>query len=111
MYKSELKTEYKNLVRQGKREEAEKVLDKLRNFDKLYLESKPEAMPGGIKPSSNDDIWVIGFKFELRSFSEYILEGDLNNDFTVDFFDLVKLSSNWLIDCISDPNNPSCPPQ
>lgn len=41
MNKPELKTKYKDLVRQGKSKEAQKVLDQLRNFNK---DEKPKKV-------------------------------------------------------------------
>ena len=47
----------------------------------------------------------------LRGPCEHVLEGDLNDDCVVDFKDLAVMGSNWLIDCIEDPDNPACLPK
>lgn len=47
-------------------------------------------------------------KVSIRPPCTYTLAGDLNHDCVVDFVDFAVLSDNWLIDCIEDPNNPSC---
>lgn len=38
----------------------------------------------------------------------YDLEGDLNNDCKVDILDLVRMSSNWLLDCNDTPSTDGC---
>ena len=41
----------------------------------------------------------------------YSISGDLNDDCKVDFYDVATFASNWLIDCIEEPENPACVPK
>ncbi|UCG60114.1 MAG: hypothetical protein JSU70_11440 [Phycisphaerales bacterium] len=36
------------------------------------------------------------------------LLGDINYDCRVDWYDFALMASTWLVDCISDPNDPAC---
>jgi N-acetylneuraminic acid mutarotase len=38
----------------------------------------------------------------------YLLDGDLNRDCRVDFYEFSILALNWLVDCTFDPQNPAC---
>ena len=38
----------------------------------------------------------------------YLLEGDLNRDCQVDFYDLSILAARWLVDCNGNPLDPGC---
>ncbi len=51
-------------------------------------------------------VWVL-FLYACR----YELKGDVNNDCKVDLFDFAWMCDNWLIDCNSNPNDPSCIPK
>ena len=42
---------------------------------------------------------------------EYLLDGDLDDNCKVDFYDLAKMAANWLIDCDTDPDDPACVPK
>jgi hypothetical protein len=38
----------------------------------------------------------------------YNLDGDLNDDCKVDFYDFAIMANNWFVDCFDEPNNPAC---
>jgi hypothetical protein len=69
----------------------------------------------GYVPSPNAIFVAIAAceRFSLSIFKpcEYMLEGDLNYDCKVNFYDFAKMVSNWLINCFIDPENPACVPK
>jgi hypothetical protein len=71
---------------------------------KMYFDLNLLLLEGGIAPVSGT-AWAISSFFQILKKG---LEGDLNDDFRVDFYDFAKMASNWLIDCMTDPNDPAC---
>ena len=56
--------------------------------------------------SGRGAVWVL-FLYDCL----YELEGDVNNDCKVDFFDFAVTAANWLIDCDLIPDDPACIPR
>ena len=61
-----------------------------------------------VNSSCNYMFWIAGSLWEPCL---YKLDGDINSNCRVDLVDFALLSHNWLVDCGTDPNNPSCIPE
>ena len=55
-----------------------------------------------VSDQAEDVVW------KISGLCQHRLLGDLNNDCRVDLLDLAIMARNWLIDCIENPENPSC---
>ena len=60
-------------------------------------------------PTRTDDDWLGGiFLIRMPTDCKYLLDGDLNKDYRVDFRDFSILAHNWLVDCSYTPLDPAC---
>lgn len=46
--------------------------------------------------------------FVLQKGCPYTISGDINHDCVVNLLDFATLAENWLLDCYSNPSNPTC---
>ena len=60
-------------------------------------------------PTRTDYDWLGGiFLIRVPADCRYVLDGDLNKDCRVDFYDFSILAQNWLVDCDESPLDPAC---
>ncbi|MHC4749054.1 MAG: hypothetical protein ACYTFW_04185, partial [Planctomycetota bacterium] len=53
----------------------------------------------------------IALKEDEDTGCQFTLVGDLDDDCIVNFYDIVIMVKNWLVDCNMAPNDPGCVPK